>query len=168
VAYQLDAGKVQNVNFGTASSFTLDLREASELKMLKLIADKGVTETEDLSATNQAVIKIDHVKLIKYQPKWKTNTLGAKQILENKLQFVREYMQSEFGIDLDQLRYEIQRKQFRKGADGKFITTTYYNTTNKRNEQRLENAITYVDPATGKSVLDLLLEDLNKYKALQK
>lgn len=168
VTYQLDAGKVQNVNFGTASSFTLDLREASELKMLKLIADKGVTETEDLSATNQAVIKIDHVKLIKYQPKWKTNTLGAKQILENKLQFVREYMQSEFGIDLDQLRYEIQRKQFRKGADGKFITTTYYNTTNKRNEQRLENAITYVDPATGKSVLDLLLEDLNKYKALQK
>ena len=101
------------------------------------------------------------------KPQWTMNTLGARQIIEQKIQFVREYMQNQFGINLDVLRYQIQAKQYRKGSDGQFIVSSYYNPVTKRNDYRLENAIVYADPTTGKTMLQTLLEELDKYKALQ-
>ena len=100
-------------------------------------------------------------------PKWAKNTLGAKQLIEQKIEFVRKYMKDQFGVDLDKLRYEIQAKQYRKGEDGKFVTEDYYNPTTKRMDKRLVNAIIYNDPKTGKTVLQTLLDELNKYKELQ-
>jgi hypothetical protein len=76
-------------------------------------------------------------------------------------------MQEQFGINLYELRQEIQNKQFRRDADGNFLTEEYYNSTTKRNEKRMLNAITYIDPATGKNVLSTLLEEIEKYKELQ-
>jgi hypothetical protein len=84
--------------------------------------------------------------------------------METKLQFVREYMQNQFGIDIDKLRYEIQAKQFRKGEDGKFLEETYLSPLTYRYESRLLNAIVYKDPKTGKSTMDNLLEELEKFK----
>jgi len=98
------------------------------------------------------------------KPQWKANGIGARQVLENKLQYVRDYMQNQFGINIDKLRAEIQAKQFRKGSDGKFLEETYYSDLTRRNESRLLNAIVYKDPATGKSVMDNLLDELEKYK----
>jgi hypothetical protein len=85
----------------------------------------------------------------------------------SKLQFVREYMQEQYGINIDLLRAEIQEKQYRKGPDGKFLEETYFSDLTKRNEVRLLNALVYVDPATGKSTMDVLLEELEKYKELR-
>ena len=101
------------------------------------------------------------------KPIWAKNTLGARQIIEQKIEYVREYMKTQFGINLDKLRYQIQAKQFRKGSDGQFIVTPFYNPLTKRTDYRLENAIVYPDPATGKTVLDTLLDELEKYKKLQ-
>jgi hypothetical protein len=100
-------------------------------------------------------------------PQWKKNAIGAKQVLMSKLQFVREYMQEQYGINIDLLRAEIQEKQYRKGPDGKFLEETYFSDLTKRNEVRLLNALVYVNPATGKSTMDVLLEELEKYKEVR-
>ena len=76
-------------------------------------------------------------------------------------------MQTQFGIDIDVLRDMIQSRQFRKGPDGRFLTETYQSPLTYRTEERQLNAITYVDPETGKSVLDELLNELEKIKKLQ-
>ena len=99
------------------------------------------------------------------QPKWVKNTLGAKQLIEQKIDYVRKYMKEQFGIDLDKLRDLIQAKQFRKGDDGKFKTEDYYNPTTKRMDKKMVNAIVYSEG--GKTVLETLLDELNKYKELQ-
>jgi len=142
-----------NVDIDTIGYFKEDESGNDEHKIYRRICERD---------QNDNVVKGEDGK-----PKWVMNTLGAKQLLEQKLEMVRTYMKEQFGVDLDKLRYEIQAKQFRKGADGKFLTETYYNPVTKRNDVRLLNAIVYVNPTTGKSVLDTLLEELEKYKKLQ-
>ena len=142
-----------NVDIDTIGYFKEDESGNDEHKIYRRICERD---------QNDNVVKGEDGK-----PQWVMNTLGAKQLLEQKLEMVRTYMKEQFGVDLDKLRYQIQAKQFRKGADGKFLTETYYNPVTKRNDVRLLNAIVYVDPNTGKSVLDTLLEELEKYKKLQ-
>ena len=167
VSYSLDDGKKQTVNFGTGTSFILNVRGYSELHDLKITADKGVNASEPISSTNQAVIKIDRLNFVKYQPNWTPNAVGARQVIEQKVEFVREYMKTQYGIDLDELRDMIQSRQFLKGPDGRYLTETYYNPATFRTEERQLNAITHVDPETGKSVLDDLLYELEKIKKFQ-
>ena len=110
----------------------------------------------------------DHVVLDENgQVQWTKNSIGARQIIMQKVNYVREYMKTQYGIDIDKLRYVIQQKQFRKGADGQFLTETYYNTKNLRYEQRLLNAITYTDPVTDRTTLDNLLQEIEDLKALK-
>ena len=167
VSYSLDDGKKQTVNFGTGTSFILNVRGYSELHDLKITADKGVNASEPISSTNQAVIKIDRLNFVKYQPNWTPNAVGARQVIEQKVEFVREYMKTQYGIDLDELRDMIQSRQFLKGPDGRYLTETYYNPATFRTEERQLNAITHVDPETGKSVLDDMLYELEKIKKFQ-
>ena len=157
VTYKLDNGSaVTEDPFKESSTYVINVRNVNELKSLEF---KHIDGEEDLS--------LSQVKLIKYKPKWIMNTLGAKQLIEQKIDYVRKYMKDQFGVDLDKLRYEIQAKQYRKGEDGKFVTEDYYNPTTKRMDKRLVNAIIYNDPKTGKTVLQTLLDELNKYKELQ-
>jgi hypothetical protein len=100
-------------------------------------------------------------------PQWKENVTSAAQVITTKLDYVREYMKEQFGIDIDTLRNEVQNKQFVRDASGKFKEVIYLNPFTKRNEPRLVNAITEVDPVTGKSALDVLLDELEAYKELQ-
>jgi hypothetical protein len=104
---------------------------------------------------------------VKFKPNWAANAVGAKQVLQQKIEFVREYMQTQFGINIDELRDMIQSRQYRKGTDGRFLTETYFSTLTLRNEERQLNAITYINPETGKSVLDVLLEEIEEYKKFQ-
>ena len=101
------------------------------------------------------------------KPQWMPNTTGARQIIEEKIRFVREYMQTQFGIDLYKLRQLVQQKQYVRDEQGNFITEDYYNFTTLRQEKRLVNAIVKTDPTTGKSVMEQLLDQLEPYKQLQ-
>ena len=101
------------------------------------------------------------------KPQWEPNITGARQVIEEKIRFVREYMQDRYGVNIETLRNEIQSRQFRKGADGQFLTESYYDTKNLRMKKRLVNAITHVN-ADGSTVLSKLLEELDAYKELQK
>ncbi len=97
-------------------------------------------------------------------PKWTYNLSGAVTIIENKIQYVRDYMKENYHIDLDKLRAIVQNKQYLRGSDGKFIETSYYSGLTFRMEKKLVNAITYAESASGKSKLDELLDELEKYK----
>jgi len=99
---------------------------------------------------------------------WVANSIGARQIIMQKLEFVREYMRTQYGIDIDKLRYIIQEKQFVKNADGSWKREAYFEPRKMRVRLRLVNAITNVDSETGKSKLDELLNVLEEYKKLQK
>lgn len=101
------------------------------------------------------------------KPQWMANITGARQIIEDKLRLVREYMQTQYGVDIDKLRYEIQAKQFLKDEQGQFITEDYVSSWTLRKEKRLVNAIMFIDPETGKTKLGELLEQIEAYKALQ-
>ena len=142
-----------NIDIDTIGYLKLDDSGNGEHKIYRRVCERD---------QNDNVVKDENGN-----PKWTKNTLGAKQLIEQKIEFVRKYMKDQFGVDLDKLRYEIQAKQYRKGEDGKFITEDYYNSTTKRMDKRLVNAIIYNDPTTGKTVLQSLLDELNKYKELQ-
>ena len=139
------------VDIDTIGYFKLDESGNGEHKIYRRVCERD---------QNDNVVKDENG-----QPKWVKNTLGAKQLIEQKIEYVRSYMKEQFGVDLDKLRDDIQAKQFRKGADGKFITEDYYNPTTKRMDKRMVNAIVYSEG--GKTVLDTLLDELNKYKELQ-
>ena len=76
-------------------------------------------------------------------------------------------MKTQYGINLDKLRDLIQERQFVKNPDGSWKLETYYNAKTMRNSYRMVNAITNVNPLTGKSKLDELLNVLDEYKKLQ-
>ena len=101
------------------------------------------------------------------KPQWVANTTNASDIIKEKIRFVREYMQTQFGVDLNRLRKLVQNKQYVRDAQGNFIAEDYYNYVTRRTDQRLVNAITKVDETSGKSVMDELLEQLEPYKQLQ-
>lgn len=110
----------------------------------------------------------DHVILDeKGNIQWVANSIGARQIINQKVEFVREYMKTQYGINLDKLRDLIQERQFVKNPDGSWKLESYFNTTTMRNSNRMINAITNIDPVTGKNKLDELLDVLNEYKKLQ-
>lgn len=110
----------------------------------------------------------DHVVLDeKGNIQWVPNSVGARQIINQKVEFVREYMKTQYGINLDKLRDLIQERQFVKNPDGSWKLETYYNAKTMRNSYRMVNAITNVNPLTGKSKLDELLNVLDEYKKLQ-
>lgn len=102
------------------------------------------------------------------KPVWVANITGARQVIEEKLRYVKEYLLNQYGVDIDALRYEVQARQFLKNDEGKFVTEEYYSMLTYRMEKRLVNAIMHVYPETGKNRLDELLEELEAYKTLQK
>lgn len=117
----------------------------------------------------------DHVVLdANGQVQWVANLAGARDIINEKIKYVRDYMKTEYGVDIDELRRKIQTKQFRVDDNGKYLTKVspvlaysggaVY--VLRQNEVQL-NAITYRDPLTGKTQLEQLLEELYEYKKLQ-
>lgn len=142
-----------NVDIDTIGYFKDDESGKGEYKIYRRVCERD---------GNGNVILNDEGK-----PTWLSNTTGARQIIEEKIRFVREYMQNQFGVDLDKLRKLVQEKQYVIGNDGRFLTEDYYSATTRRTEKRMVNAITLVNPQTGKSVMDDLLDQLEPYKQLQ-
>lgn len=144
---------VAGINIDTIGYFKRDESGKGEHKIYRRVCKRDVN---------------DHVVLDeKGNIQWVANSIGARQIINQKVQFVREYMKTQYYIDLDALRDLIQERQFVKNADGSWKLESYFNATTMRNSYRMVNAITNVDPVTGKNKLDELLDVLNEYKKLQ-
>jgi substrate import-associated zinc metallohydrolase lipoprotein len=80
---------------------------------------------------------------------------GQALILE-KLEMGREWLRTEFNVDLDSLRHEVQTRTFLTNADGSFAL---------RNG-RLVNRLTSALPSGNQTLIDSLVDEVNQYKAL--
>ena len=85
--------------------------------------------------------------------------INGRQMILDKLEMVRSWMKSAFNIDIDAMRDEIQRRQYATNPDGSFKFESW---------GRYVNALTQPsasDPS--RTVIEVLLDEVNQYKALQ-
>lgn len=87
------------------------------------------------------------------------NINGRATILE-KLDLVRNWLQENWGVNIDSLRHEVQTRQYVTDADGNFVRNSYGGFINK---------LTYKDPADANatSIIEQLLQEVEEYKKLQ-
>lgn len=107
------------------------------------------------------------------QPQWiHESGVDGNLLIKTKVSYVRTYLLEYYGIDIDDLRKEVQDRMYVRGSDGKYIFNGYVvdMTTNTKNTganvPQLENNLTAVQ-ASGKTLIEELREWVNQYKALQ-
>ncbi len=87
------------------------------------------------------------------------DNVDGSAVITQKLEMCREWLKSNFNVDLDAVRREVQQRQWVTNPDGTF----------KFDENgKYINRLTYqsdTDPA--KTFMDTLVDEVNKYKTLQ-
>lgn len=92
------------------------------------------------------------------KPQWLHNTgVDGRATILRKIDIVRTYLKENYGVDLDQLRKVVQERTFVTDENGKFVTDK---------NGKLVNKLTSVQ-ASGKTLIDELRDEVNKFKALQ-
>ncbi len=71
----------------------------------------------------------------------------------------REWLKTNFGIDLDELRNEVQQRQWVTNPDGSFKLDANGNFINKLTAP--------LDTDPSKTLMQSLIDEVEKYKALQ-
>ncbi len=87
------------------------------------------------------------------------DNIDGAAVIRQKVQMVREWLKTYFNIDLDSLRKQIQERSYVTDSNGYFVRDAQGN---------LINALTYPaaeDPS--KTRMQVLMEEIDKYKALQ-
>lgn len=84
--------------------------------------------------------------------------VNGKDVILQKLELVRTWLKDNFNVDLDQLRQEVQKREWVTDADGNFVIQNGH-FVNKL------TAPTTEDPS--KTLMDVLLDQVNKFEALQ-
>lgn len=87
----------------------------------------------------------------------KTSGVNGKSLIERKLEMVREWLKTNFNYDLEGVRMMVQRRQWVTDDQGNFVYDSRGNFINN---------LTYRRP-DGTTMMEELLEGVNKYKALQ-
>ena len=87
------------------------------------------------------------------------NIDGQATILQ-KLDLVRTWLKENWNVDIDELRREVQTRQYVTDADGNFIRNA---------NGGFVNRLTYVDPANPSepTIIEKLLQEVEEYKKLQ-
>jgi len=83
--------------------------------------------------------------------------IDGQAVIMKKLDMVREWLKTYFGANIDDLRKEVQSRQYVTNADGTFMMKN----------GRLVNRLTY-EVADGQTLMDQLVEQVNQYKSLMK
>lgn len=86
-----------------------------------------------------------------------TSGVNGKSLIERKLEMVREWLSTNFNYDLDAVRMMVQRRQWVTDDQGEFIFDSNGNFINNLTYRRSD----------GTTMMEELLEGVNKYKALQ-
>lgn len=94
----------------------------------------------------------------KGQPQWIHETgIDGRSVILRKIDLVRTYLKENYNVDLDALREMVQSRTYVTKADGTFELDRY---------GRLINKLTSIQES-GKTLIDELRDEVNKYKALQ-
>ncbi len=84
-----------------------------------------------------------------------TSGIDGKAVILRKLELVRKYLKTNFELDIDELRYEVQRRQYVMNPDGTFL---------KDARGRLVNNLTSPSKEdTLKTVIEWLVDKVTRY-----
>ncbi len=94
------------------------------------------------------------------QVQWLHNSgVDGVAVIKQKLTFVREWLKTNWNINLDDLRREVQQRQFVTNPDGSFVFD--------KNGLLINKLISPSDSDPSKTLMDVLRDGVNKFKALQ-
>ena len=85
--------------------------------------------------------------------------IDGRSLILQKLEMTREWLKTNFGIDLDELRAEVQQRQWVTNPDGSFKLDANGNFINKLTAP--------LDTDPSKTLMQSLVDEVEKYKALQ-
>lgn len=85
--------------------------------------------------------------------------IDGRSLILQKLEMTREWLKTNFGIDLDELRAEVQQRQWVTNPDGSFKLDANGNFINKLTAP--------LDTDPSKTLMQSLIDEVEKYKALQ-
>ncbi|MBO6297194.1 MAG: hypothetical protein J6M54_06710 [Prevotella sp.] len=92
---------------------------------------------------------------------WLHNSgIKGDEVILQKLDLVREWLSTYFGIDLEKIRYEVQHRSYVKDKDGKFELDNLDRPINKLIQP-------VKDDPQGRTLIEVLLDGINRYKELQ-
>ena len=92
---------------------------------------------------------------------WLHNSgIKGDEVILQKLDLVREWLSTYFGIDLEKIRYEVQHRSYVKDKDGKFELDNLNRPINKLIQP-------VKDDPQGRTLIEVLLDGINRYKELQ-
>ena len=88
------------------------------------------------------------------------DNIDGREVILEKLDLVRTWLKENWSIDIDELRREVQTRQYVTNANGDFLRDNYGNFVNR---------LTYVDPANPDkpSIYEQLTQEVEEYKKLQ-
>ena len=85
--------------------------------------------------------------------------IDGRALILQKLEMVREWLQTNFNIDLEVLRAEVQQRQWLTDADGNFVFDANGNYINRLTAP--------LDSDPSKTLMQSLIDEVEKYKVLQ-
>ena len=92
---------------------------------------------------------------------WLHNSgIRGNEVILQKLELVREWLQTYFGIDLEKIRQGVQDRSYLKDANGNFVLDKLDRPINKL-------TLPYEDDPEGRTLIEVLLDGINQYKSLQ-
>lgn len=88
-----------------------------------------------------------------------TDGIDGRQVILQKLEMARTWLKEKFDLNLEDLRREVQTRQWLTDAKGNFVFDKNGNYINR---------LVYPIDDTGRTLMDALKEEVYKYKELQK
>ena len=82
--------------------------------------------------------------------------VDGRAVILQKVQMVRDYLRTSFGISLDDLRREVQRRTYVTDSEGNFVLDKFGN---------LQNRLMTVED--GQTLMDKLRQEVYRFKELQ-
>ena len=85
--------------------------------------------------------------------------IDGRGLILQKLEMVREWLQTNFNIDIEDLRREVQQRQWVTDANGNYVVGA--------NGRYINKLTAPLDTDPTKTLMEALLDEVNQYKSLQ-
>ncbi|MBO5612349.1 MAG: hypothetical protein J5918_07105 [Prevotella sp.] len=118
-----------------------------EVKIVRRVCKRNGDDTQSVILDENGKVQWIH-----------NSTIFGDQVIMTKLGLVREWMQKYYSINIDDLRREVQLRQFKTNADGTFVKDRW---------GKFVNRLTSPVDGSSQTLIEQLLEQVYKFKELQ-
>lgn len=144
-------------------------------KVCKRDADDHVMLGMNVTPHDTTIVKDEGVSVdtvindTTYFVQWENPSgIDGSKVIEQKLQMVREYMKKNYDCDIDSMRKEIVSRTFVVNEDGTMPTRKVYDEISWKYVDRPINRLVQLVGTTGKTLMEILEEQVTRFKELQK